>query len=195
MGRWEPDPRGRLERAALELFAEQGFAATTVPEIAERAGLTTRTFFRYFSDKREALFSGEDWMRAQVSDVIRSAPSDLTPAELVEFTLETAANTIFESRFDALRRWRVVVATDEALRERGLLKQQLMTETFVEVLHERGIDPQTADMIAGLATLTLQSATASWLAQPVATKPLAAFIHESLSTLRTNLRPAGESTD
>ena len=190
MGRWEPDPRGRLERAALELFAEKGFADTTVPEIAERAGLTTRTFFRYFSDKREALFSGEDWMRAQVSEVIRSAPSELAPAEFVEYTLETAANTIFEPRFDALRRWRAVVATDEALRERGLLKQQLMTETFVEVLHERGIDQQTSGMIAGLAILTLQSATAGWLAQTTPKKPLASFIHESLRTLRANLGPA-----
>ena len=58
MTRWEPNARGRLERAALELYGERGFEQTTVAEIAERAGLTERTFFRHFADKREVLFCG-----------------------------------------------------------------------------------------------------------------------------------------
>ena len=58
MARWEPDARGRLEKAALDVFRERGYAHTTVGDIAERAGLTERTFFRYFTDKREVLFSG-----------------------------------------------------------------------------------------------------------------------------------------
>ena len=64
MGRWEPDARDRLERAALELFVEHGFDPVTVPEITARAGLTTRTFFRHFADKREVLFADADRCRS-----------------------------------------------------------------------------------------------------------------------------------
>jgi hypothetical protein len=58
MTRWEPNARGRLEQAALALYGERGFENTTVAEIAARAGLTERTFFRHFADKREVLFAG-----------------------------------------------------------------------------------------------------------------------------------------
>jgi AcrR family transcriptional regulator len=60
MSRWEPDARGRLGQAAIELYVERGFDDTTVADIAERAGLTERTFFRHFADKREVLFAGQD---------------------------------------------------------------------------------------------------------------------------------------
>ena len=63
MGRWEPDARGRLVKAAMELYGERGFEQTTVAEIAERAGLTERTFFRHFADKREVLFAGAGALR------------------------------------------------------------------------------------------------------------------------------------
>ena len=74
MGRWEPDARGRLMQAALELYGERGFEQTTVAEIAQRAGLTERTFFRHFADKREVLFSGE------VDDLVLSALADARPS-------------------------------------------------------------------------------------------------------------------
>ena len=64
MGRWEPDARGRLERAAMELYIERGFEQTTVTEIARRAGLTQRTFFRHYADKREVLFAGAGCWRS-----------------------------------------------------------------------------------------------------------------------------------
>ena len=92
MSRWRPDARERLERAAFELFAEQGFAATTVPEITARAGLTTRTFFRYFADKREVIFGG-----AEIPDLatrlIADAPASLDPVTLVYGGLQTVAET------------------------------------------------------------------------------------------------------
>ncbi|MEU6716972.1 TetR family transcriptional regulator [Nonomuraea sp. NPDC046802] len=190
MGRWDPDAQGRLERAALELFAEQGFAETTVPQITKRAGLTTRTFFRYFADKREVLFSGEDDMRMALAEIIRAAPPGLSPMNLIEHGLNTAATTIFEPRFQDFRSWRAVVATDEGLRERELRKQQLMTETVVAALRERGLDEQTADLIARLAGLVLQRAIARWVEQPIANQRLVVFIHESLSQLRSIVSPA-----
>jgi AcrR family transcriptional regulator len=208
MGRWNPDARGRLERAALELFAERGFAETTVPQIAKKAGLTTRTFFRYFADKREVLFSGEDDMREQMAAIIRDAPPDLSPIQLIEYALEAASTTIFEPRRDAMRDWRAVVASDEGLRERALRKEQLSTESTIAALGERGVDARTAELMARLATLALQSAVTHWIeeaaspdaaspdaanpdaagaerAAPAAQdKPLVVFVHESLDRMR-----------
>ena len=82
MSRWQPDARERLERAALELFTEQGFAETTVPQITAKAGLTTRTFFRYFADKREVLFSNDEEAAELAARMIAEAPAHLTPMEI-----------------------------------------------------------------------------------------------------------------
>ncbi len=98
MGRWQPNARGRLERAAVELFAEQGFAATTVPQIAARAGLTTRTFFRHFADKREVLFAGDEELPALVARLVADAPAALGPMLVIAHGLETIAATTFEGR-------------------------------------------------------------------------------------------------
>src|SRR5215472_3630839 len=81
MGRWEPDARGRLERAALELYGERGFEQTTVAEIAGRAGLTERTFFRHFADKREVLFAGSAALRDLIVNAVTSAPASATPID------------------------------------------------------------------------------------------------------------------
>ena len=83
MVRWEPNARGRLEKAALELYDERGFDATTVAEIAARAGLTERTFFRYFADKREVLFAGEGQLEAVFVDAIADAPADASLTDLL----------------------------------------------------------------------------------------------------------------
>src|ERR1039458_8546224 len=73
MARWEPNARERLVRAALDLFTEQGYDATTVNEIADRAGLTKTTFFRHFPDKREVLFAGQDVHARLLADAITAA--------------------------------------------------------------------------------------------------------------------------
>ena len=85
MGRWQPDAQGRLQQAALTLFAKQGFESTTVAEIAEQAGLTKRTFFRYFADKREVLFQGADELKqlfvTEVADAsLQAEPHEPQPA-------------------------------------------------------------------------------------------------------------------
>src|SRR5271165_7024300 len=83
MGRWEPDSRGRLEEAALALYGERGFEATTVAEIAERAGLTERTFFRYFADKREVLFAGAAALQESLVNAVVDAPQSLAPINAI----------------------------------------------------------------------------------------------------------------
>src|ERR1700722_4118848 len=91
MGRWEPDARGRLEQAAMELFEKHGYARTTVEDIAARAGLTERTFFRYFTDKREVLFSGSAALEALIVDTIGAAPASVTPLTAVTRAIEALA--------------------------------------------------------------------------------------------------------
>src|SRR6185312_5044030 len=99
MGRWKPDARGRLELAALDLFREQGFEQTTVAQIAARAGLSERTFFRHYADKREVLFGGAQILEAAMVDALGEAPPDAAPIEAVARAVEAAAG-IFEDRRD-----------------------------------------------------------------------------------------------
>src|ERR1051325_10637169 len=121
MARWEPDARGRLEQAALELFEERGYARTTVEDIAARAGLTERTFFRYFTDKREVLFSGSGALEAQMADQIATAATSAAPLAAVTAALETWGPW-FESRRSHARKRRAVIAAHAELRERELIK-------------------------------------------------------------------------
>ena len=98
MGRWEPDARGRLEQAALALYGERGFEQTTVAEIAERAGLTERTFFRHFADKREVLFAGAGALQELLVSTVASAPDSAAPIDAVAAALEAAGALLQERR-------------------------------------------------------------------------------------------------
>src|SRR3954463_6534044 len=91
MGRWEPDAAGRLRGAAMELFVERGYDQTTVAEIADRAGLTARTFFRHFADKREVLFAGSGDLVDGLGHALAEAPDTATPMEVVAVALDAAA--------------------------------------------------------------------------------------------------------
>src|SRR5882757_6173523 len=121
MARWEPDSRGRLEQAALALFGERGFENTTVAEIAARAGLTERTFFRYFADKREVLFSGSGILQDLLVSAVASAPDASAPIDAIAAALETAGARLQERREFAWQRQTVIAANAE-LQERELIK-------------------------------------------------------------------------
>ena len=104
MGRWKPDARGRLEQAAFELFTERGFEQTTVAEIAERAGLTERTFFRYFADKREVLFAGADALQELFVSRRRRRPGVGRAASTPWPRALDAAAALFSERHESRRR-------------------------------------------------------------------------------------------
>src|SRR3978361_911706 len=91
MGRWAPDAEGRFRAAALDLFVERGYEQTTVADIAERAGLTRRTFFRYFADKREVLFSGSEVLAGRLTDALEFAAAGTSPLDCVAGALGTVA--------------------------------------------------------------------------------------------------------
>src|SRR5436305_5558642 len=121
MGRWEADSRGRLERAALALYGERGFENTTVAEIAARAGLTERTFFRHFADKREVLFWGASALQELLVNTVANAPASAAPIDAVAAALEAAAAVLQERREYSRQRQSVIAASAE-LRERELIK-------------------------------------------------------------------------
>lgn len=184
MSRWRPDARERLERAALELFVEQGFAETTVPQITARAGLTTRTFFRHFVDKREVLFAGEDDLPALVAGFLDDAPATAAPMEVVTYGLETVATRLFEGRAEFLRARRAVVAADEGLRERELRKLARLSEVISQGLRQRGADELTAALAAGLAVTVFSVALTRWL-EATDGSDLATVVAETLDALRS----------
>ncbi|HEY2279840.1 MAG TPA: TetR family transcriptional regulator [Streptosporangiaceae bacterium] len=162
MSRWRPDARERLERAALELFAEQGFAATTVPEITARAGLTTRTFFRYFADKREVIFGGAE-IPDLATQLITDAPASLDPVTLVFGGLQTVAETRFEGRREELRQRLAIIRSDEGLRERDLRKRANLGEAIRAGFISRGVAAVTAALLAEITTTVLFVALDEWI--------------------------------
>jgi len=163
MPRWEPDALERLERAALELFAERGFEQTTVPEIAERAGLTTRSFFRHFADKREVLFRGMDDVPDRVAGLLRDAPRSLSVIEMLSWGIETMAKNFFEGHREELRARRAIVETDPGLQERDLRKQSDMAEAIARALEGDGLDQLSAAVAGKLAITISSTAIARWL--------------------------------
>src|ERR1017187_3993855 len=108
MGRWEPNARGRLMQAAFALYGERGFDNTTVAEIAERAGLTERTFFRHFADKREVLFDGAGPLQELLVSTVADAPGSVAPLDAVAAALEAAGALLQERREYSLKRQTVI---------------------------------------------------------------------------------------
>ena len=162
MSRWRPDARERLERAAVELFAEQGFAATTVPEITARAGLTTRTFFRHFADKREVLFGGPE-VPALAAGMIVDAPASLDPVTLIFGGLQTVAETRFEGRRVDLRERRAIIRSDDGLRERDRRKRGELSEAIRTGFTGRGVPATTAALLGEITVTLLYVALDQWL--------------------------------
>ncbi len=147
MGRWEPDALGRLQKAALELYGERGFEPTTVADIAERAGLTERTFFRYFADKREVLFWGSGDLQALFVEAVASAPDSSSPLDAVAAALEAAAG-FFEDRRLHARQRQAVIAANSSLQERELIKLATLAAAVAEALRGRGVVEPAAMLTA-----------------------------------------------
>ncbi|OLF18515.1 TetR/AcrR family transcriptional regulator [Actinophytocola xanthii] len=183
MGRWEPDARGRMLRAAVELFAERGFEQTTAGDIAERAGVTERTFFRHFADKREVLFDGSETMVRTTYDAILAAPADLSPLDAALAGV-VAGGGLLEDRHDHAARRARIVAANPSLRERELLKLAAMTEKTAEALRRRGVGEPTADLAAHSAVTVFQVAVAAWVSTE---RPptLATHIAQAAAALRS----------
>lgn len=166
MGRWTPDARARLERAALELFIAQGFTATTVPQITQRAGLTTRTFFRHFADKREVFFDG-DAIPDLAERMLSEAPTEIAPLTLLREGLRQVATDRFDDHRDEIRLRRNIILAEPALRERDAQKRADLVRVIRDGLGTRGVDPIDAALLAETTVTVLHVALEAWLAETV----------------------------
>jgi len=183
--------------AAVELFSEQGFAATTVPQITERAGLTTRTFFRHFADKREVLFGHED-APAQARAVLAQAPPGMSTPEFIAWGLRLMARERFDGHRDELRVIQALIDSDESLQERSLRKREFLNSLVGEALRSRGLGKQQARLLAEATVSALYVALDQWLNSDtdVSIDALAltalAGLHADLDGIGTAQRPAAE---
>ncbi len=182
MSRWQPNARGRLEQATLELFAERGYEQTTVAEIAGRAGLTERTFFRHFADKREALFSGQGALEELLVNAVAAAPQAAAPIDAVAAAL-AAAGAQFAQRREDLQLRQAIIATYPELRERELIKLASLTSALAGALRRRGVADSAAALTAEAGTAVLRIAVERWLGQRVP-DDLGDIIRDSLAELK-----------
>ena len=169
MARWAPDAPQRLQAAALALFAEHGYADTTIPQITARAGLTTRTFFRHFTDKREVLFAGEDELPEVVIQLFAQAPPELTPIEVVAQGLRAVVASRFNDQWEYFRARRDIVNSDVALQEREAHKLAILARSAAIGFADRGLTPLQANIAAALAASVYDAAFKLWLDGDAAT--------------------------
>lgn len=188
MSRWAPDAALRLEKAAIDLFEEQGYGPTTVPQIAARAGLTTRTFFRHFADKREVLFAGQDDFTGMFTDPIAQAPVGTPALALVGRALDSAAAFFPDDRRAWSRARQQVIDAVPALGERELGKLATLKVHLGGALRAHGIDEPAATIAAETAVTVFHLSFTQWIADGE-DRDFAAIVHERLDALTRILHP------
>ena len=182
MGRWEPNSRGRLQEAALVLFAERGFDQTTAAQIAARAGLTERTFFRHFSDKREVLFAGSELLKERIVAGVAGAPVGHGPLEAVALGIDIAAVLLGDARRDLAAQRLAVIAANPDLRERELAKLADYAAAVAATLRKRGVAEMRATLAAEAGMTVLRVAVERWARSDNA--DLVAFVRDAMAEFR-----------
>ena len=182
MSRWEPNARGRLEQAALELYSERGFEQTTVAEIATRAGLTERTFFRHFADKREVLFAGAGPLQELLVSTLASTPDFAAPIDAVAAALEVAGAQLQERRQYSRKRQSVISANAE-LQERELIKLASLASALADALRQRGVKDPAASLTAEAGIAVFKVSFERWVNES-SQRDLPQLIRESLDELK-----------
>ena len=161
MPRNREEVRKRLQWAALELYRERGYEETTAAEIAAKAGVTERTFFRHFPDKREVLFDGDTAFIEALKTAIRDAPSPLGPWDTLFLAFNAVKQTFVENRPFTEPRQRVI-ASSPSLQERATAKTRALTAAVASALCERGLTVPQANLAAQMGMATLSHGVAAW---------------------------------
>jgi AcrR family transcriptional regulator len=182
MSRWKPDARGRLGEAALSLYGERGFEQTTVAAIAERAGLTERTFFRHFSDKREVLFAGADSLRELLVSTVAGAPDSAPPIDAVAAALD-AAGSFFQEHRQGVRQRAAIIAANPELQERELIKLASLAAALADTLRQRGVEDPAASLTAEAGVAVFKIAFERWI-DDTDQQDLRHLIRDSLDELK-----------
>jgi AcrR family transcriptional regulator len=162
MARWKPGARERLVVAAVDLFAEQGYDATTVAQIAERAGVTKSTLFRYFPDKREILVAGQETLSQLLSDGIAAAPADASPLQAVAAGLERVSEAMGQMSRDLGPRMKAAITASSELQERDALKSVGLAAAMTAALLARRVPDPTAQLAAELGVLAFKRGYTRW---------------------------------
>src|SRR5215472_5624631 len=183
MTRWGPDARGRLQQAAMELFSQRGYEEATVAQIAERAGLTERTFFRHFADKREVLFAGSDSLRDLLVSEVAAAPASVAPLEAVTAGLMAAGTVFNEERRSYSRQRQAIIAANAELRERELIKLAGLASAVADTLRRRGVPAPAATLVAETGMGIFRVAFERWVDE-AEQDDWADLIRESLGHLK-----------
>ena len=189
MPRWEAGAQARLTQAAYELYIERGFEHVTVAEIAERAGLTKRTFFRYFDDKREVLFSGASAFQEAVVDAVANAPHDVAPIDAVVAALAAAGSGITEIGEGARARQRLIESSSD-LHEREMIKMVALKDAIEVALQTRGVEGSGASLTAQAGVAVFQTAFERW-AHTEGSADFPSLIDGALDDLRTGDQSSG----
>jgi AcrR family transcriptional regulator len=165
MSRWQPDAKGRLQEAATTLFIERGYDAVTVADIAERAGLTKRTFFNHFADKREVIFAAADEFEASIVGALAAADAGRDPLAAVVRAYTQGAAMIVDYP-ELVRAREALVASSRELQERDLMKMASLTAKLAAALLDRGVSRREALFVAQAGASIFTSAIADWAADP-----------------------------
>jgi AcrR family transcriptional regulator len=191
MPRWEAGAQTRLTQAAYELYIERGFEHVTVAEIAERAGLTKRTFFRYFDDKREVLFSGAPALQGDVVDAVANAPEHVAPIDAVVAALAAAGSGITEIGEGARVRQRLIESSSD-LQEREMIKLVALKDAIGAALQSRGVPGSGASLTAQAGVAVFQTAFERW-AHTDGSVDFPSLIYAALDELRIAINPVAQS--
>ena len=181
MARWEPDAQGRLQQAAVALFRERGYAEVTVAEIADRAGLTKRTFFNHFADKREVLFAGAQAFEASVVKHLTEAGDDLDPIDAAVAAL-TRGGLGLSGYSDFARTRQELIASSPELQERDLIKMASLASAIADALRQRHVPARTAALTAQAAVAVFTTAYGEWAVD--VTADFSALMQRSLGEMR-----------
>lgn len=193
MPRWEPRARDRLRQAALELFLAHGFDNVTVAQITERAGLTRRTFSRYFADKRDVLFAGSEQLPVVLADAVGRADPALAPFEAMLSAL-TEVGDLLADRVQHPAERRAIVQASPELQERERTKFAEVTSALGAALEQRGTGEATAALLAPVGIAIFRAAFDRWAQQP-GRASLADRIRETAAELTANLQPVARSAN
>jgi AcrR family transcriptional regulator len=180
------EARRRLQQAALELYRERGFDQTTTAEIAARAGVNERTFFRHFPDKREVLFDGEADLRVALMQAVAEAPDGLQPLDILLCAFQKAGRILEENRPFSEPRLEVIAVTP-ALRERELAKAASLTDAVAEALRLRDVADRLADLAAQTGWAAFHHAAQAWIDDP--SQGLDVHLRQAFDDLRTLSAP------
>ncbi len=186
MARWEPHVQQRLELAALDLYTRQGYESTTVGQIAAHAGVTSRTYFRYFPDKREVLFGGAAGLRDRIARSLHEAPAGMAPLEATLHAMSACEDLYDARRHEYLRRREAVVDSSADLQEREAHKLASIAEVVADELGQRGSDPNSARLVANLALAVFQQAARYWMEDPQV--PYGVQLYRATAQAQTILR-------